>query len=99
VSKQLRVDSAVPTGASARISRVVEKRFTFLRSCRYIRHRKKPAYKIFQSVHSAALVIVTSRTDLPVPDQEALYDRGFFELLEDNVRSMSVGELLNALAI
>ena len=60
---------------------------------------KKTAQQVLRSVHSTALAIATARADLTIADQEVLYNKVLFDLLEDNVRSMTVEELLDVLAV
>ncbi|OUL82255.1 hypothetical protein [Paraburkholderia hospita] len=59
---------------------------------------KRRPLQILESAHNIALAIASARGDLPVRDQEILYDKVFLGLLEDSVRIMSMEELLDVLA-
>ncbi|OUL80460.1 hypothetical protein CA603_31915 [Paraburkholderia hospita] len=59
---------------------------------------KRRSLQILESAHNIALAIASARGDLPVRDQEILYDKVFLGLLEDSVRIMSMEELLDVLA-
>jgi hypothetical protein len=59
---------------------------------------KKTAHQVLGSAHGTADVIANARTDLSQSDQETLYNRVFFSLLEDNIGSMTISELLDLLA-
>jgi len=58
---------------------------------------KEIAHQIANSAHHAAQAIARARPDLPVPLQEAMYNRMFLGLLEDCVGD-NLAELLEALA-
>lgn len=59
---------------------------------------KKTAQTCISSAHRTAEAIVSLRSGLSEAEQDALYARVFIGLLEDNVGSMDITELLDALA-
>ena len=85
--------------ADDHITELITTSFCFCCSCRYGGMEKKTAQQVLRSVHGTALAIATARTDLTVADQEALYKKVFFGLLEDTIGSMNTGELLDVLAM
>jgi hypothetical protein len=59
---------------------------------------KKLAQRIVSSAHRTAEAIARARSDLPELQQDQLYSRVFIGLLEDNVGSENLAELIDALA-
>ena len=53
---------------------------------------------IVNSAHPTALAIPNSRYEFSEREREMLYNRIYISLLQENVASLSIAELLNALS-
>jgi hypothetical protein len=59
---------------------------------------RNAALLIVSSAHQTALALGNSRHELSESEQETLYTRVYISLLQENVASMRIAELLDALS-